>query len=353
MGQERSFPLCFQPGFHLEVDLALAEEAVRASVQERGRAARFYPLWERIYLIADEEEREEAFAQLHREWFVKLALQHPLVQVLADYPQVVQQSAGCLVRRAVFQKQEHADFLGSSPRWILVALRPESLLQPRILRPFLRHEFMHLADMLDPTFDYRPTLPGDGGPRLEHLLRERYRVLWDTWIDGRLFQRGWVDSQVRRQRLQEFRNTFPMLGRACDSFFYDWFRPVRRTHQQLVHFACRPGKDGGDNEVRGRCPLCQFPAPSLCPGSSLSGQTVNTIRHEFPHWHPDQGLCRQCADLYEARSLSREALQQLPGSHTPPARPPQRGNVDSCRGDSVHPRSKEPADKRSLLPCRR
>ena len=61
----------------------------------------------------------------------------------------------------------------------------------RRLRDYVRHEFTHLSDMLDPAFGYAPTLdlPGLNGAQ-QRLARERYRLLWDITIDGRLTAAG-------------------------------------------------------------------------------------------------------------------------------------------------------------------
>src|SRR5262249_36750907 len=69
----------------------------------------------------------------------------------------------------------------------VLALRAERFTHPAGLEVFLRHEFMHLHDMIDPAFGYSLELdrPAPGAMQ-RRLTRERYRLLWDITIDGRI-----------------------------------------------------------------------------------------------------------------------------------------------------------------------
>ena len=77
--------------------------------------------------------------------------------------------------------------------------------------------------MLDPAFAYEPTLPkAEGGPTYDTLIINRYRVLWDVTIAGRMLRRGWCAATVRDQELNDFVQAFA-----------DAERPVRRTFSAL------------------------------------------------------------------------------------------------------------------------
>ena len=155
---------------------------------------------------------------------------------------------------------------------------------------------------MDPSFGYQRSLPAsDDGPSGDNILRDRYRVLWDVTIDGRLARAGLASRDVREARWQEFASTFTMLGERCRDAFDEWFDRVRPTHESLVTFALAP--DGSTNTGHsGRCPLCRFPVASLDPlPDRLSTATQEAIRINHPAWHVEQGLCSQCLDLYEAR----------------------------------------------------
>ena len=185
-------------------------------------------------------------------------------------------------------------------------LRPSKVLDREPLLAFLRHELMHLADMLDPGSGYEPELPQlEATPSLDRLIRDRYRVLWDYWIDGRLLRRDWAPPQVRDQRLAEFRATFPMLGQQCENLFADWFDQPFHSHQALVDFALHPETGelaSPESEPgAGHCSLCQCPSFDLQSGINVSEDIRQEISRDFPEWKHNQSLCGQCAELYRSR----------------------------------------------------
>ena len=306
------------PPYRLEFDPRLMEDAVQLHISGHAQEAEFHQERERIYEIRDEEKRDKRFSELHQQWFVRLDLAHAVERALDNYPLLKRDTQGCRVMFAMFSKQEGADLYGTSPATIVIKLRPSSLLDASTLLTFLRHEFMHLHDILDPCFDYQLELPqSEVGPTYDNLIRERYRVLWDTWIDGRLLARGWAPAAVKQRRLAEFKATFSMLGEGWEAKFSQWFNwPVRR-HEDLLAFALHPVSEHPHDDSQqiktGRCPLCRFPSFDLQDGRGVDSQTVQEIVADFPDWTSDQGLCRQCSDLYEARELSRAAEAALPG----------------------------------------
>ena len=91
----------------------------------------------------------------------------------------------------------------------VVALGGAQLLQETSLTAFLRHELMHLQDMVDPRFGYVPELPSVRGQAgRQRLALERYRLLWDVTIDARLAGAGKATVTTEAQRLAEFSAAF-------------------------------------------------------------------------------------------------------------------------------------------------
>ncbi len=300
-------PVRYEPRF--------IEEAVFLALREGPDARLFYRQRNALYEVSDPDEREQAFQSLHQAWFPHLGLADQIEKAINEQPLLASAVGLCLVICAPARREEGADLLvspeeGLSPkerRTLRILLRPESLHDPLALLTFLRHELLHITDMLDPHFGYEPVLPvAEAGPPHDRLVRDRYRVLWDATIDGRMVRCGWAPESIRIQRLNDFGHTFPMFEEKTAQVFGRFFDQELHKHAELVAFAQDPrAAVGASRETPhpgGRCPLCAFPTYSFKPEpESLPAEVVAHITRDFPQWHPANGLCLQCADLYTAR----------------------------------------------------
>jgi len=191
----------------------------------------------------------------------------------------------------------------------VIRLTPELLIQPQNLLPFLRHELMHIVDMLDPDFGYKPELPkSDIGATYDRLLRERYRVLWDTTIDGRLVQKSWLNPEVKSRHWLNFKQAFSGPEADLENIFSFFFNNQRPNHAELVSFAQSSESwfinTLPDPHPKGLCSVCQFPSFHLEKTiTKLSPQTIIRIQDDIPGWQPEQLICQQCADVYESKNL--------------------------------------------------
>ncbi len=303
----------------------LVEEAVLRAVRagSAGDERAFREQRDAAYEIDDPDAREVEFGRVHETWFARMQLGAPVERALSDTPALQRRTYECRVASATSRKEEIAELFDLQARRagavapvapparrdrskvILVRLRPKSFQAPAALLFFLRREFLHVDDMVSPRFDYRKQLPGsDAGPSYDNILRNRYRVVWDTTIDGRLQGQGVLPSGVRDARLREFTATFPMLGAAARESFSRWFGAAHPTHAQILAFIQAPSGRGADGEDRrGRCPICRFPTATLdARPERLSTEARREIEADYPGWRLEQGLCSQCADLYMARS---------------------------------------------------
>lgn len=290
----------------VEEAVLLAERAMSTGDRRAFRRER-----DRIYELSDSEAREASFCALHQQWFARLELHRIVEQLVRDQADITDRVADLRVLRAVTRREEGADLMdravpgrvGGQPL-LLLRLRPATLLEPDALRALLGHELTHVSDMLDPAFGYQRSLPpSDDGPSSDNIMRDRYRVLWDVTIDGRLTRAGLCGDGVRAARWQEFAATFSMLGEGSRAAFDDWFDRIPPTHAALAAFARAPGGTAGTSVGGGgRCPLCRFPVGSLDEQPRrLSEAAQAIIRSDYPTWSIEQGLCSQCLDLYEAR----------------------------------------------------
>ena len=293
---------------------------VLAELQERRN---------RIYEIADVDERDRLFNELNRAWFDRLGLGKVIEQSLREQPLIGAHVERCVVVGATQTKEEGAELFvasddvknGHGRRTLRLLIRPEALLNPDELRTFLRHELFHISDMLDPAFAYEPTLPKtEGGPTYDTLITSRYRVLWDVTINGRMVRRGWLPDWTRDQQLREFRQAFPMLEEKAEEHFRRFFDTDQPKHPELAAFALDPraaaGGPAGKPALGTHCPLCRFPTHMFEPTpETLGAEVLAAIKRDFPNWKTELGLCGQCADLYRASQLSMAAAKALPGWH--------------------------------------
>ena len=294
----------------VEETVLLAERTVQGDALRGFRRER-----NAVYDIADPERRDAAFREAHFRWFVRLGLHRPVEEAIEERAELAGRVAQVRVLRALRRQEEGADLFdralpdaaGRRQPLMALRLRPSLLLDAEALGALLRHELMHVADMLDPGFGYERRLPpSDDGPSADNIVRDRYRVLWDVTIDGRLARAGLAHPDARAARRREFAATFSMLGDRADQMFNEWFDRVVPTHQAVAAFAITPpGPIGAERGGTGLCPLCRFPVASLDPHPErLTAGARSQIEREYPSWSIDRGLCPQCLDLYEAQHIS-------------------------------------------------
>lgn len=301
---------------NVEFHPRLVEEAVWAGIQGRRDAGVFHRDRERLYGEPDAEARERAFARLNLSWFERLSLAEPIARALAEETRCLAAAGRVLFIPVTTENREGAELFVAAPGQfsVVVTLRPWTLADRDAVLGFLRRELLHVADMLDPVFEYEPRLPRQpAGPAHDRRLQDRYRVLWDCSIDGRLARLGRIAPGVRDARLGEFRHAFACVGGRAEECFERLFSGPRPRHPELVALATDPETAFGlrpPGPARsGRCPLCSFPTADWEPEpESLPAEVARAIVSELPEWRAEQGICPQCADLYRARPPATETL---------------------------------------------
>ena len=295
---------------NLRYDEDFVEEAVRLCATDRRKGIptlqvkRFNRERERRYEVLDPDERNAAFYSLHLEWFREWGLEGLLTEALKEFP-LLPKSLHILAFRKSRGKGDDGTELyvnEGGDRSGVVAIRPEHFAREAELTAFLRHEFTHLHDMLDPAFAYSPSLPSIvPSINQDRLARERYRMLWDVSIDGRLTLAGKRTIAPKDQRWSEFATVFSFWPeiRQWDVFEWIWSHPAP-THRMFVDLVCDPRQlqTGTGPRPGAPCPLCGFPTFAWAPVAELAQSTLNAIRSEFPHWEPEQGACARCSEIY-------------------------------------------------------
>jgi len=315
---------------HLRYDEDFVEAAVLLCTTGRRKRAsslhisRFNREREKLYDILDPDERNSAFFALHLEWFREWGLEQLLTAPLKEFP-LLPKTLNTLAFRKSRGKHDDGTELyvnETGDRSGVVAMQPERFAHEVELGAFLRHELTHLEDMVDPAFGYLPELPNPRPTLSSHCLaRERYRLLWDVSIDGRLTRSGRQTVATKDQRLSEFAGAFAFWAEARqrEVFEFLWTNP-NPSHAVLVDLICDPRQLQANAGPRpgAPCPLCGFPTFVWAGPETLAQNIARVIQAEFPLWTPEQGACARCAAIYRLgpmHSSDRPCLSNSP--HAP------------------------------------
>ena len=273
-------------------DPRLLEEAVTQAAQG-PRREEYQRQREEVYALPL-EERPRAFARCHQELFQRWGLDAPLVQVLAEFPRLQAEIEESWVGWAPTSHEEAGE-LGQGRKKMGVRVLPARFVDPGALKAFLRHELMHLEDMLDPAFSYQESLEED------NPTRERYRVLWDTSIEARLEKAGRATAGAGERLQREFLALFPAGAAGRQAFDSLWASPPR-THRDLLELARHPERAvaGGEGTAPRLCPVCTFPTPQRI--YSFPAPIATLVARDLPSWKPQEGLCPRCLEVYEVRA---------------------------------------------------
>lgn len=302
----------------IDYEPRLVEEAVLRALRGRPEERLFHREREHAYRIPDPDARGAAFDALNFAWYERLGFARPLAQALDEQPLLRTAVARCAIGRSLRRTDAGSELLVRAPRpeetaaecrLLRILVSPDAVVDGDAFSTFLRRELQHAADMLDPRFGYEPTLPPSGGPAHDRLLRDRYRVIWDTTVDGRLVRTGRLTAVARTLRRDEFLHAFVALGADAPAAFARFFDDPAPTHAAIVNFVRTL-----PSAAAGTCALCGFPTMDLEPDvAALPKDMLLEIADEFPGWAPETGCCRQCAEIYRTRQLSAAAAAALPG----------------------------------------
>jgi hypothetical protein len=309
------------PQIEIHIDPSFAEEAVflELSAQEgavdRGMAQAFHT--ERSALYGGQgsaEQRAAAFHHLAARYFRELGLAELFAARLDEAPLVTAHVQAVIVRRVFCRKDERVELYvlpgsqaprdAEGPATLLIDLQVVRCRDRGRLVAWLRHELMHVSDMLDPAFAYMPHPELSGEYELEDdLIRERFRLLWDLSVEGRMRRRGWpttVDQPVRRREFE--RMSVPWAPERREAVWRDLGTRARWTQRELLQLAQdeRLTRMLGQGGIR--CPLCHFPTrEGVRDWSHERAAVAEAIRADYPAWRPSHGACLQCVELYRSR----------------------------------------------------
>ncbi|MBI5396300.1 MAG: hypothetical protein HZA91_13470 [Verrucomicrobia bacterium] len=272
-------------------------------LEQSGQAAlagRYHAQRSTLYELADPDQRSDGFFKLHVQWFRELGLEARVLATAKEFPLIEERATSLMLRKALAKKEEGAElFVRPGAKNVVVALRSERFLEDGF-EPFLRHEFCHVADMLDDAFGYEPRIELAGAPPTElALLRDRYRVLWDITIAGRLKQEA-----ERAACWSEFTRAFSTLPEERQRELFDRLWRERPAHAGLLDIA-KSSHTRAARTPGGACPLCKFPTFDWAGADGLGSGAVAAIQEHFPNWRPEDGCCGRCAELYAMSKMAQ------------------------------------------------
>lgn len=243
----------------IEYEQSLVETTVFLAVRHDERLeCELHQVVDRLYEIPDEELRQREFVPVFREFFTKLGFDRLIAGLLAERPMVGELVDRCVVREAPRKKAQSAELLVQDKRGggerarrtLVIQICPQSFLDTggtaasnplrgRII-PLIRRELLHVADMLDERFGYvRETFSGD--PSQQNLHRDRYRVLWDTYVAGRLERENFGITAEKERLERSFGRVFANTDAGISSdVFAGVFDAPSLTHRNLMDWSSEP-----------------------------------------------------------------------------------------------------------------
>jgi hypothetical protein len=266
-----------------------------------------------VYGVLDPDEKTDRFNQHNLRWFREWGMEKFFAGAVDQLPLLGRHLHVMAFRKARRSGEEGAELYvhAAGKRHGVMGLRAESLDRERILHDYLARELMHLSDMVDPGFGYSPKLP-DSGPAIfcERLVCDRYRLLWNISIEGRLARRESGDANRERSLRADFERAFSFWeeGRRTETFRTIWNDPSPR-HETLMGISADP-RDvaSAHGSVPGAaCPLCGFPTFDWASFATVHPRTVKAVRADYPNWKLADGACSRCIEIYDATSLEQPA----------------------------------------------
>lgn len=314
---------------NITYDTALTEVVVHQEIERREKKGdmsllnEYHDKADPIYEI-DPSDREEEFEKVHEDIFLSLGYGKVINEAIEEFPSLKDKIGGIYVAKSLvaeeadIMKKGFDDEEDSLPK-IKLKIRAEMFNSPDELRNVLRHEFMHIIDMLDENFGYEAKLPPMGKVE-ENFIRERYKILWDIYIDSRLIRQEKKAVASRDQRFAEFSVIYKKIPQEQSKVMFDnlWARESM-THKEIMNMAMDMMQLVGAvgdataveiveekrkaNKPGAPCPLCQFPtykwAKEFDPDDENAKKVHKAIQVDFPKWQPQDGICERCEELYK------------------------------------------------------
>ncbi|MDN3513726.1 MAG: hypothetical protein NG747_04935 [Candidatus Brocadia sp.] len=312
----------------IEYDPNLIEEVIFKELkirEEKGDFAltaeyhsRTDPVYENIPL----DERPSQFKKIEWDFFKKLGFPMVIKEVLDEFPEFEERVSGCVIAKAVNPFDEGSYLTkgmnqDAGLKRLVVKLLSDRFVDIPYLKKMVRHELMHAVDMLSESYGYRDERLG-GNPMEESIVKERYSVFWDIYVDSRLLREGKLTISDKEGRYREFESLYKKIPDEIKIAIYDvLWEDKGLTHDRILGLA----KDVNEvikisdglpvrytNKKKktilpgAQCPLCQFRTYYWAEDIEQDAYLVDAIKKDFPGWEPEDGVCGQCVEAYKVKS---------------------------------------------------
>jgi hypothetical protein len=294
----------------IKYDSRLVENVVVEIIRRKEKEGD-YELSEYYHRIADQiydapkKDREDEFKKLHLSIFMRLGLNEVINEVVGEFPQLSKIDEMVILEA---NTTEEADLLVSEKgqKRIVIKLPPEGFLSSHLLSRFMRHELMHISDILDEEFGYKKEKFSNSLAN-EIVIKEKYKLLWDIYVDSRLISCGKETIADKSLRYKEFNKIFQKIPEEYrERVFNSLWNSKKLTHNEILSLSKEPRKllerSGISSKgilLRGTpCPLCGFPTYNWFENLSEFRDVIAAIKEDFPEWDQDDGACDRCVELY-------------------------------------------------------
>ncbi len=324
----------FQPALLQEVIDSFSEKTEREG--DPTYYNEFHELADPIYEKFSLDDREPEFKKLYQQLFGKWGFADILNDSFDEFPALKAKIGIVLVRGVLKEDQEGVDILRKwgtveeklakqfeekGLKGVGIKLIPRRFYDPAINR-YLRHELTHISDMLDEAFGYDADTKVGFNPGEEHLILNRYRVLWSLHVDSRIERSGKEPMFSKEYRFREFRTWYrKILPGQVESVFEGLWQTEYLTHAELLEMASDTIRvmdraieieEGEIPDLPTKallmpgfpCPLCRFPTYSWVENleEKLEPFVLDYIQENHPGWEIDYGACDRCFEVYKLRA---------------------------------------------------
>lgn len=268
------------------------------------------------------EKRPKHFKELDNDFFGRLGYDAYLNDILEEYPNLKECIEDVHIRRATTKQNEGSNVVDKG-RKILIRLYPEQFVEGTSIHKVLRHELMHVSDMMDKDFGYKDE-EYNCSPMEERMINDKYRLFWDIYVDGRIERSGKDTIAGKGERIKEFDSYFIKLPQETRSLLFEkiWCGEVPITHDKIVGMAkdidnlLALAEGAGSKDINTikeeaqakgplpgtTCVLCGFPSYNWVEGIEEDDEIINIIHEDFPNWSISDGICSRCEEHYKIRA---------------------------------------------------